>query len=110
MEQTRIYEDGTAELILLRALLPWSSIVWSIAAAVYFSGTLPANGALGHTEYGVLRTLTYVGGSCIALAALVVATNRPLRVKLPALWVALTLSAAALSFMGVMMLLWFTAK
>lgn len=110
MEHARIYEDGTAELILLRTLLPWAAVAWAFAATVYFTGLLPANDALGHAEYGILRALTYVGGVGIALAALVVAVTRPPRIRLPKQWIVLALGGAALSFAGVMMLFRFTGK
>lgn len=110
MKQARIYEDGNAELILLRALLPWVSVVWGIAATVYFTGLLPADDAIGHAEYRLLRILTYAGGVSLALAALVVATARPPRARLSRLWIAFSLGSAALSFVGVVTYFWFIGK
>ncbi|MBN3776999.1 hypothetical protein G3O06_05370 [Burkholderia sp. Ac-20345] len=110
MKQRKIYEDGTAELILLRVLLPWVSVVWVIAATVYFTGLLPKNDALGYAEYRMLRILTYVGSVGIVLATLVVAAARPPRVRLRRLWIALSLCGAALSVAGVTTYFWLIGK
>ncbi|MFP3637901.1 hypothetical protein [Paraburkholderia sp. SIMBA_054] len=97
MKEAERRDDGTAELILLRRILPFSALAWAVAAVMYSSGLVPFEGELAVVALRLLRTLTYVGGFGLALAVACVAIYRPRPIKLGKGWVLMTIAGAVAS-------------
>ncbi|MEX3983709.1 hypothetical protein AB4Y45_32525 [Paraburkholderia sp. EG287A] len=100
MEQNKIYDDGTAELVLLRAMLPFVGAVWLLCCVAYFAGLVPAHEELGGAMQAILRVSTYAGGVGLTLAAAALRLARPPRIKLSVGWVLLTLGGSVLTLLA----------
>ena len=92
-----MYQDGTSELILLRALLPWVTVIWAIGALTYFAGVLPRHDALERATTRILALGSWAGVPLFPLMWIVVLLARPPRIQIAGVWAISTVAGSVLS-------------